>query len=64
MGKPERLLIRYRREPGSPIRRPADTASATDTRITAILRTIEIERDLHFDHVDWADDHGIARHAL
>jgi Zn-finger nucleic acid-binding protein len=63
-GKPQRLLIRYRRQPDAGFPRPADTAPATAARITAILRTLEIERGVRFDHADWANHQGIALHAL
>lgn len=63
-GKPQRLLIRYRRQPDAGFPRPADTAPATAARITAILRTLEIERGVRFDHADWANHQGIALQAL
>lgn len=55
------LLVRARSGEGRVNRRgaPEATAVVTEDRVTAVLRALEIERDLIFGHDHWADEHGI-----
>lgn len=58
---PEPLLMRVRasrRRPTGPI--PRRTSLVTEDRIAAVLSTLKTEREIDFDHIGWALDHGVA----
>jgi len=58
----DKLLVRTRGGPRGQGRRRRDAVTrVTEPRVNAILRTLQIERELNLDHVAWADNLGIAR---